>query len=120
MTASSHSSRDFRSQRMRKYAIGREGGGPEFSQGRIFPLEFVRSRGNSASVCSAKSAQAIRQPPRTSFSVSVIQQGVFHQPDDAAIPGIVGSHPKLGLLLEDHAAVFGVADLKTHSIFSPA
>ena len=50
----------------------------------------------------------------------VIQQGIFHQPDDAAIPGIVGSHAKLGLLLEDHAAVLGVADLKAHGIFGPA
>jgi hypothetical protein len=52
--------------------------------------------------------------------MSVIQQGIFHQPDDAAIPGIVGSHAKVGLLLEHHAAVPGVADLKAHGIFGSA
>src|ERR1700750_1067267 len=52
--------------------------------------------------------------------MSVTEQGVFDKPDDAAIPGIVGSHAKLGLLLEDEAAVSGVADLKAHGIFGPA
>ena len=51
---------------------------------------------------------------------SVLQQGVFDQSDHAAIPGIVCPHAQLGLLLEQHAAVVGVADLKADGIFGAA
>jgi hypothetical protein len=50
----------------------------------------------------------------------VVQQGVFDQADGSPIPGVVGAHAKLGLLLEDHGAVPSIANLKTYRVFGSA
>ena len=48
------------------------------------------------------------------------QQGILDQPADAAVPGVVRTHPKVRLLVEDHGAVARVADLNAHGIFGSA